>query len=130
MKMLVDTYVFLSAELSYADAESNKSRTTELGLQLDSLFSVVVPVDGAYKGKQEHSFAVWAKDEAAIEQLLQIAADNLQESIMVRYGDYSCQLRFTNGRVQEIGQWTEISEQRAESIYAYTEIAGKYFAAI
>jgi hypothetical protein len=129
MDSVYNTYVFLSAELACLDRAQNNERTQRLYDMIKSDYRVAIEVAGFYKGASERSFMVWVRNDTDIDVLLGIAASFMQESILVVHGDKTCQLHYTDGRLFEIGLWTNISEERLHRYNSYTKVAGLYYAA-
>lgn len=130
MNSVYNTYVFISAEIAYLDRDQNNARTEQLHAMIRSDYRVTIEVAGYYKGTPERSFLVWIRNDADIDVLLGIAAEFMQESILVVHGDKTCQLYYTDGRLQEIGLWENISESSLHRYSSYTKIAGRYYAAV
>lgn len=111
-------------EVSEADNLSN-TETTKMWLKINGIDFQIV--QGMYKGNIETAFVVPMKHQRSIEA---IARDYKQESILLRHGDYSCELLYLETKlIEPLGYWTEVSKNEALELNNYTlEIeSGRYF---
>lgn len=133
MKHLMPRAVLMSAYQSDKPLGVNMLAQADLIKVLDRDHARFTSLTGCYAGVLEESVAVFPESDWQVLWLLQLANSFGQESILVREMDGSCFLIFCRGgtRSQEyIGQWTQISEQRALSLVAYSKKGNTFFAAI
>lgn len=131
MKTLLPRMVFISAERSDRSEIDNGLASVLLDTTLLRKKYQYISTIGCYKGGTEQSFGVICQAPWSAGMLRLLAKDLDQESIMVREPDGSCWLVYCNGVKEEyIGQWTEVSKERARDLENYTIYHGRIYAAV
>lgn len=109
--------VILSAERVEHDRRENRRRTRKLEKRLLSNNFNIMPALGMYKGVSERSIVVLTKH---FEEMLDVAGDYQQESILVVNEHNSASLIYHDGRSENLGTFVEIPLADIEGLDAYT----------
>lgn len=97
--------------------------------------------DGERKGERVHERSYFINLSDFSEKLKELLATTLQESVLIRDGEFQCWLcnRSDNYdrvhsaegvKAQWLGKWTEVPVTIAEKNSAWTRINGRYFVAL
>lgn len=116
--------VLMSGELATNSPEFNKYRTDELKGILTKRNYNFTQVQGSYKGVAEVSFLVDASEDI-INDLLEIARFQRQDSILVVNEDQKATLIYNNGQTQLIGTMTQVDS--IKGLDAWTLVNNMYF---
>ena len=117
--------VFISAELSTKTNEENKVNTAILRGTLKIEGYVFQEIIGVYKGSEEVSFMVEAKNDEVIDKLKKLAFGNYkQESIGILSEDSSFLLEYSSGKLQSLGYLQHVPSKRVEELDSYSVIGG------
>lgn len=129
--MLYTKSVFISAELSSKNKAENKERTAFLRatLKLDGyVFQEIIGVSRqsrTYKGSEEVSFMIEAKNSSVIDKLSKLAFGNYkQDSIGILSEDSSFILQYSSGKVEGLGYLQHVPSKRVEDLESYSVIGG------
>jgi hypothetical protein len=133
----VKSFLIISGEVSNATNDNNAWRSNQLFASLHDIKGVqgIIPSDGCYKGKTEHSFIVVLPEPYTDEfntvkrQVLNLADEYGQECVLFRDNEGYCSLTPLANRKQviDLGKWTEVSENDAKNCDAYTCVNNRYF---
>lgn len=134
MNIQSNIVIFSVYQDSLTPAENTRNTHTVFAM-LSKLHQSFKLIGGRYEGRSELAFIL---PVSAIEDAINIAKKYNQESILVRYSDKSTYLYTIKDisihdykvKEQYIGKWQEVSKKHAETLTAYSEWNGVYWAAL
>ena len=121
--------MILSAELSTNDWSTNTKETFRLYECLKSNGVSFEVAKGHYKGSNEISFVCSGLNEEQVHQVAYIAMQSYKQESVLVIDNEQCELRYANGRSENIGKWTEVSKDMVKRFEGFTSVEGRYFVA-
>lgn len=125
MTHLSSSIVIVSVYESSKTPKENAANHVNMLSNLDMLSVPYQSITGSYKGIKEESIII----PLSLERVAQmIARDHNQDSYLRHNNDRTCELIYTNGRVEKIGTMIEVPESIAKSKDAWSRgVDGRYF---
>ena len=121
-------FVILSAELATNSEAANTMATRNLVSCLVDLGLKYKIVTGCYKGSKEVSFMVMTPCEETFETVKDLGLKSFnQESILFRDYTGDVALYYNNGDYEQLGTFTQVSEEEAENVDAFTKVGNAFW---